>query len=376
MRPSDLKASLRHLPWGLLGMTLFVLVIERSLAHNHEALATNQKLEWMITSRAVRREAPRSQILCFGDSLVKVGLAPTVLEHRSGKPSYNFALSGGQTPASYFLLRRALRVGARPTAILVDFKWTGLQDEPRNNEQLLPELAGPWDFLDLAWTARDASLFASLMVAKFLPSALDRYQIRSVICARLKGEPPGSANAGTCVRDLVVNRGAFRAEPNPRNEGQVDLANKHLIPDDWHPHPVATIYLKRFVSLAQERGICVFWLMPPVIPELQTIRERNRTDYAFIQFARRIQDQFPNLVVVDGRSAGYPHTVFVDTTHLDRLGAVVFTDQIVSVVERALSRGPTGARWIALPRYKERPAGDDSEQSAQAVAAASQRVRQ
>ena len=41
------------------------------------------------------------------------------------------------------------------------------------------------------------------------------------------------------------------------------------LPSDWVCHPVNGKYIKRFLSLAESRDIPVFWLLPPLRPEVQ-----------------------------------------------------------------------------------------------------------
>ena len=67
------------------------LAVESFVSRHFPDLASSYSQEWQKTGRNVRHEAPRSEVLCFGDSLVKVGVAPRVLEHRLGKRVFNFA---------------------------------------------------------------------------------------------------------------------------------------------------------------------------------------------------------------------------------------------------------------------------------------------
>ena len=75
-----------------------------------------------------------------GDSLAKLGVAPSLVEARSGRSVYNLAVCAGQAPSSYFLLRRVLDSGARPTAILVDF-FPRLLQVPPQHTPLWPALS-------------------------------------------------------------------------------------------------------------------------------------------------------------------------------------------------------------------------------------------
>jgi hypothetical protein len=360
-------------------MVGLLLAVESYVARRHPDLAPDYSLEWRRTGRTVPREAPHSQIVCLGDSLVKVGVAPRVLEQRLGKRTFDFALSAGQPVASYFLFRRLLEAGARPEAVVLDSKWTALASPPSLNEPILPEIVGPREFLDLAWTARDGRLFATLMLAEVLPSYRDRFAIRADVKTALRGEsPPPRRQIGAWQRNWRQNHGAHHAPRRESYQGQVDPINKQIFPDDWKPDPVVASYLERLFALAGARGIPVFWLVPPTVPEVQARHERAGTDRAFTRFARQLQGRFPNVVVLDARAAGYPPSVFIDPTHLDCRGAALFTDDLAPIIGRSLADPSTSPRWAALPPYRDRPIDidlEDVEQSARIIAAGSVRTR-
>jgi hypothetical protein len=366
------------IPWGFLGMIGLMLTVESSISRRHPDLAPDYSLEWRKTGRVVHREAPRSEIICLGDSLVKVGVAPRVLEQSLGKRTFDFALSAGQPVASYFMLRRVLETGARPEAVLLDSKWTALACPPTLNEPILPEIVGPREFLDLAWNARDGRLFASLILAELLPSYRDRFAIRADVKTALRGEsPPPRRQIGAWQRNWRQNHGAHHAPRVPGHQGKVDPNNKELFPDDWKPDPVVASYLERLFALAESRGIPVFWLVPPTVPEVLARHERVGTDRAFTRFARQLQARFPNVVVIDGRYAGYPPSVFIDPTHLDCRGAALFTDDLAPIIGRSLSDLAASPRWVALPPYRDRTIGidlEDVEQSARIIAAGPHRM--
>ena len=368
------KAARAPLPWGLLGMLALVWAVESFVSRHHPDLAPSYSLEWRRTSRNVREHAPRSEILCFGDSLVKVGVAPRVLEQRLGKRVYNFALSAGPPVASYGLFRRALEAGARPAAVLLDSKWTVLADSSVNNRTILSDIFGPREFLDLAWTARDPCLFANLMVSRALPSFHVRFEIRADVLTALHGEaPPRRRNIDAWRRNWWLNHGAHHPPKELGYHGEIDLANTQLLPDAWQADPIVAAYLERFFALAQERNIAVFWLIPPTVPALQARHEQAGTDRAVTRFARQIQARFPHVVVIDGRYARYPHSVFIDPTHLDCQGAALYSDDLAPIIGRVLDGSEAAERWVALPPFRERSIGvdlEDVERSAQVVAAA------
>jgi hypothetical protein len=367
------------IPWGLLGMLGLVLAVESFVEHHHPDLAPPYSLEWRKTVGNVRREGPRSEIACFGDSLVKVGVAPRVLEERLKKRTFNFALSAGQPVASYFLLRRVLDAGARPSAIVVDSKWPALASRDLLNQDVLPDLLGPSEILDLAWSLRDPRLFGSLMLARMLPSCHDRFAIRADVMTALRGEsPPPRRRIEAWRRNWKLNHGAHHAPKTEAYHGEIDPNNKYLAPDEWRPDPVISAYLDRFFALAESRGIPVFWLIPPMVPALQAHHEQSGTDVAFTRFARRVQERFPRVVVIDGRYAGYPSSVFIDPTHLDCQGAALYSDDLAPIIGRHLDAPGSAPRWVALPDFRERSIGialEDVEQSARAIAAATEAIR-
>src|SRR6202012_2342880 len=98
---------------------------------------------------------PMGGVFFYGDSQVKFGVSPLLLESKLGQPSHCLAIQGGQAPSSYFLLRRTLDSGVIPSAILVDFEPHLTRDGIDHNKRMWPELADLGECLELAWTARD-----------------------------------------------------------------------------------------------------------------------------------------------------------------------------------------------------------------------------
>jgi hypothetical protein len=355
-------------------MIVLVSAVESFVRHDFPNRAPSYSLEWRKTAQNVRHEAPRNEILCFGDSLVKVGVAPRVLEDRLGKRVFNLALSAGQPVASFFLFRRALEAGARPVAVVVDSKWTALAGRPGFNEAILPDIFGPREFVDLAWTAQDPYLFARLVLTQVLPSYHVRFEIRADVQTALRGEsPPPRRNIDAWRRNWRLNHGAHHAPKELRFRGEIDPGNAELLPAAWQADPVVATYLERFFALAEARKIPVFWLIPPMVPALKARHEQAGTDAAFTRFARRIQARFPHVVVIDGRYAGYPHSLFIDPTHLDCQGAAFFSDDLAPIIGRSLDGPATGNRWVALRAFRQRSLDidlEDVERSAQFLATA------
>jgi hypothetical protein len=119
----------------------------------------------------------------------------------------------------------------------------------------------------------------------------------------------------------------------------------------------------------------VYWLLPPVTPQLQARRERAGAEAGFLQFVRAMQASAAHVTVLDARHSGYDHRLFVDATHLDGQGAQALSRDVADVLRRALELdrpGGTGrpAGWVDLPAYRTGAialALEDLEQSRRAV---------
>src|SRR5262249_33672809 len=140
-------------PAGLLGMLVLTSVIEQVGFRNSPHFGNEHATNWSYVDRYGGRKARGREILCFGDSLVKIGILPSVLHEQTGRSTYNLALLSGSTPASYFLLRRALADGARPSAIVIDCAAGILTQGPHSQLRAFPwaELLRPSETFDLAW---------------------------------------------------------------------------------------------------------------------------------------------------------------------------------------------------------------------------------
>ena len=347
-------------PWGAIGLIALVACVEAFVGRNSLDFASGVSEDWRATTRAARVEAREAQVLCFGDSIIKYGLLPTVVEARSGRPTFNLAVTSGGPVPSYFLLRRALEAGARPEAVVIDHSPLMLREAPslgpRLGLRIWSELMSSRDILDLSWSTRDPDLGTLCLLAHALPSIRDRFEIRRNLLAALGG---GSASfrllAPHVWRNWNLNRGG---QPHPRVQPWADdgrAVMDAICPDSWAIDPVIDAYTRRFLRLAGDRGIKVFWVIPPMIAAIHARRERSGIAAAYTAYARALQDRHSNLVVVDARPACYEPAVFYDPVHLDRQGASIFSADLAEVLSDSLARGAAAPRWITLPDYRDRP---------------------
>jgi hypothetical protein len=364
-------------------MLALVAGVERRAARQADRFTVPALACWAHTRESVD-VASRCPLVVLGDSLVKHGVVPAVLQRRLGRPSYNLAVSGGHAPASYFLLRRLLRAGARPEAVLVDGETLG--SDPLGQTRAYPYLLGVAECAEMARAGRDPRFLAVTALAHALPTYKARLDLRWAVLAALRGDPPGG------VRWLPHHVRNWRRNGNaellpPRDGPAVAAPVRAALerdghrPANWSCRPCNAAFVDRLLGLAASRGIPVFWLLPPYHPAESVFRDRNGTTAAYEAFVRGLVRRYPNLTVVDGLRAGYPDGALADTVHLNRVGAVAFSDAVAGVVVARLRAGPAASvsvseRWVELPRWREgvseevgaSVAVEDLEQSSRALA--------
>lgn len=341
-----------HVPLGFLGALVLILLAERAVSR--ERLATLGGSQWacQVAGKEADSGASRAQVLCFGDSVLKQGLAPTVIEAKGGMPAYNFAMAGGQAPGDYFLLRRALASGARPSAVVVELFPKLMATEPKFNVENWPFLANPADCFGLARACRDPLLFADLVTRELIPSVRCRNSIRANLLAALNGSFVHYVREiDSARRNWKINRGAEIVASRPGPAGDLDLWMKGYFPE-FACDLANRHYIKKFLDLAARHQIPVFWVLPPYQPALQARCEKSGFDAAHVAFIRALQARYPGLYVLDGRHANYDPAVFSDFHHLGREGAEVFSADVARRLRAHRDDPSATARWQGLAEYR------------------------
>jgi hypothetical protein len=349
-------AGRARIPWGIAGALALVVLVESRVGRRDLHLTHELTTGYRASGEAASRVGD-CRLLCLGDSLIKHGVAPRVLEERLGLRAYNLASAGGVAPLTYFLLRRALDSGARPTALVIDAFPTQLQTDPLLAERSLAAVLRPGEALDLARRSHDAGLPGRLLAARLLPSVAHRAEIREVLTLAAAGVAAqfGPVNR-VAARNVRVNRGAYLLEKNPDAERTPEHPDEAVIMamGPWGCHPTNAAYLRGCLDLAAARGIVVYWLLPPIQPRLQARRERSGYDAGYDRMVEGLLVRYPNLTVIDGRHAGYPGRVFHDGSHLDAQGAYAYSLALAEVLRRP---GP-GSRRVILPTCRDFPVPD------------------
>jgi hypothetical protein len=349
-----MKAELVRWPWGLIGMLALIGTIERCVIRGNLALAEPRATSWSHTARKLPRAARYADILCFGDSMVKCGMLPSMLRERTGRAAYNLAVVGGSAPSSYFLLRRALNAGARPSTIVVNFNQDLLSHGPASKTKPYPldHLLDLRETVELCWMARDPALLAAISLARLLPSVQCRSEVRAYVQLMLRGEKSDRAGIMLLLfRNWNFNKGAM-IDPKRWFFDNSGIADAERNTSAWRPDPVNVHYFHAFLDLAARHRIRVVWLLPPVSPGTQIIWEARGDESLFDRFIREQLRRHPHVVVVDSRHSGYKATEFHDQVHVDRDGALSLSLGVGNLLARGGLDPDRGTRWVQLPAFQ------------------------
>ena len=350
-----------RVPRGLLGMLALVLIVETALAGARVDLTSPLAESWRFAAEAARTKAVGADVLCLGDSLVKYGVLPRVIEAKTGRKAYGLACSGGTTRSAFFLLRQALGAGARPRAVVVDFDALMSGGESPNLDRNYAELATARDCLDLAWfDLRDRQFSGNVLASVVLPSWRFRFMVRVKVLAALAGRGlTERASVESHQKIWAREFGAQPTEPGRLRHPQEATLIHWLSPEHWESSPALEAYVDRFLDLAGSHGVAVYWLLPPLAPEVHSLRAARGSDEAYGRFVRSVAARHSNVVVLDARGSGYGDSVHADHLHLDRRGAAVLSADVASILlDPPAPRGIGAVAWVALPAYSGRMVDD------------------
>jgi hypothetical protein len=369
------------MPSGLMGLLVLIWGIEKWVSRHDIEVSTLQSALARRAAGAARHEARECGILCLGDSQVAFGVIPKVIESFLGRPTYSLALLGGQPPATYYLLRHALQAGARPAALVVDFKSSCIRTTPHTNDRQWAELLTLSECAEMALVERDPSYFAALALCKLCPSYKARLEIRAWVLAAFAGSPGRiTQEILPFLRNAYVNQGSVVLS----NQGGECCSRQEVIDAIFFPckeeiHPLNARYMRRFLELAAGRQIPVFWLLPPIRSHIQAGRDQQGYEDSYMRQMYGLYDRFSNLYLVDARHAGFPDDAFCDHSHLTRTGAMALSAALARAIGSVLGGGPKPpTRLVALPRFQQYgldPPPEDLGTSAIALSGAHNRVR-
>lgn len=349
----------RRIPSGLIGSMLLVVAVERSFGPTIADLMSETVDCWRYSATSARTIATRCEILGFGDSLMKFGFQPRVIEARTGRSAFNLAVYGGPPSQDFLSLQRVIMAGGKPTALVVGFQAIHFGKEPRFHAREFAEAISASEAFQLAWTSSDPGLFGWLTVDRLLSSARARYEIRSRIVASLAGEnrsDPGLVRA-IFRRNWMMSRGAHVQSEDPRAPTGMAAVARALELYPWTMNPpspdaVELQYIRKFLDLALERRIPVFWVIPPMLPEIRDRMEEIGLATITTNLAAQMRAEYSNVVVIDGRASKYDASAFcADAVHLNSKGANAMSRDLAIVIRRHFAEPKNQPAVVALPEY-------------------------
>jgi hypothetical protein len=302
---------------------------------------------WEFAARAAVTWAVGSEVLGFGDSLIKCGLDPAGFGAASGRPAraYNLAAFGGPPALSYFLLRRALGAGARPRIVVVGYELANTCTPARPLLEVWQRVGNPAEAVDLAVTYRDPGLFGAILAGRLLPSVRNRRVIRGEVRQALDGEDRLTVAAPNAEADLWDrNCGVCRLSTDRHLRDETAAGNLRHEASLRDINPVQKRYIRRFLDLAAARGIRVVWLLPPADPESLAIWGESGVFDRYPALLGRLLVGRRHVVLVDARDAGYLRSAFHDLVHLNRRGAEAFSAELADLL-----------RWFDASAWPDAP---------------------
>ena len=346
-RPSATRA-----PLGVLGMLGLVFFCESYLASNDLKFSRIEADDWYHSAKVARGELPSGGVLFFGDSQIKFGVTPLLLESKLGQPAHCLAVQGGQAVSSYLMLKRAIDSGVIPSAIVVDFEPHLNRDGIDHNKRMWSEVVDLGEAIELAWHAGDVDALANILLGKVLPSYRERFEIRGTITSALRGEEPFMPRWLMMThRNKGMNRGAVAMAK--RQDGLPPSVHSwgNPTPKPWAPDPVNDLYAHKFMKLAADHHLPVYCLLMPVAGELLAKYEKVGLDTHYDRWVRSLQSRYSNLFVLDWRRSGYPEGVFGDGIHLNYQGASSVTVALGDHLARAYRGQGLDDRWVRMPPF-------------------------
>ena len=347
------------IPTAMLAALTLVAVLEWFAFRPRIDLAGFIPASWIEASRASHIEAVDAEILFLGDSQIKGSLIPAAFDDRLPLLSYNLAVIGGQPAAALALLEKAIETGARPRAIVIGFYPGLLGADSRINVRQWPELFGINGCIQMLWRNRDFNFAGPLLLRSLLPSLRRREEIQAAFLTLGKDKGwAGSLKTRGYRRNWRINKGAQILAVNPAFRDDPGLpigepgAVSNLAGAGWRAKAEHLVHIRKLLTLAESRGISIFWLLPTNSPGLRTFRQNIGLDAAYFKTIQELQVEFPALCVLDPSSLLTETTAFSDPCHLDRNGAHNISVSVVEAIRRRILK-PKDAemqqlQWVIL----------------------------
>ncbi len=330
----DRRRSRAAVAWLLLLFALSQLAGAWLLESGAPALRDPEYYRKLDRLLARRAEHPgRPLVVALGSSRVGMGLCPAALENypAAGEPLlFNFGVIGGGPVLQEITLRRLLRDGARPDAVVAEF-WPAYfveHDGQREEDRIDPNRLGRADLDLISPYARDPSRFpAHWRRARLAPAYDHRFVFINLVLPSWVG---------------WLNRQDFRWTPldawgwkpgadgptTPEHRGpRVALARQHYASDlaSRTLDPTAVRAFDDLLGLCRREGIPAAAVWMPESSEFRSWYAPHNEAWARRAFAG-LRARF-GVRLIDARRWS-PDADLHDGFHLNPAGAAAFTERL------------------------------------------------
>jgi lysophospholipase L1-like esterase len=367
-----------------------ILAIEAALWATKSLREQPSLLLWRDTGRDSRSpEAREADVILLGDSMIRCGLVPEILEAKTGRKTVTLALTGGRPSAALLLLNRVLEQGGAPSVVVIDFEPLILINSPYSAWTAWYELLEPRDVFDFGQWMHDPSFPASFSLGHAFLSIRHRQLfegqfkafvengdwLHSLATAETVATPPvlshgTPARAPASVHTQPLNDGGHHSLKIDVNQEPAEFASTNpanslgeLLPPLPRTvefqltslSPGATNKLEakaviKLLRLTRDQKIALYIAIPPRGAEL----EKHLDDHGLAAWRDRFHDsllrEFPHVRVIDSRHAGYSDLLFSDSSHVNHAGAQAWSRDFAATLARELTSPGHEARRIVLDR--------------------------
>ena len=286
------------IPWGAAGMVALLVVVEAFVGRHWIDLTDPVSLSWRYSAVAAETGVRDCEVLCLGDSLVKHGLVPSVIERTSGTESREpFRRAGLDAPDLFACCAgRSIR-GARPKALIINAKPAVLLGGPEFNARAWQEVLHPArcrrTAADHAGTRRSSRPRSS--AGCFHRCDAGWRSNPPVLAAIARRDRPHSLDQSRPLAELVrQRRGECRSvRCLPTAARSTREVERQLYTDLFYVDPANAEAIERILKLAADRRIPLFWVLFPLSPKLQSLRDESGAEMLHDRFLKSIVARYP-----------------------------------------------------------------------------------
>jgi hypothetical protein len=293
-------------------------------------LAFVGKTNWKVSFKgdvALPAKSPDLQVM--GDSVAKGAvICQQLTEALPGHPYVlNTAIGGSGPEFSYFVLKREIAAGKAPKAILC-------APSPHTFASgRIALLAGAFcTWPEIAELAKQRIAPCEIIYGIFTKLSWTlRY--REQLADRMRGRAPETEG------------------PQPVTDRMAGVVHRHYPAENLrssHKQPFGVfrlneIFLDKFMVLAEENHIPVYWATPPVLSVVYENRKQYNFDQAYFRFLDDVSAKY-HVQTLQREFLIYPEDEFIDYDHLDKAGAARFTQLLAEKISRSRADGKSAKR--------------------------------